>query len=102
VIGTRTWGGEIWLSFSNHLVDKGIASAAEIGVYGPEGTWLIEGRGVEPDMVVDNMPVATARGDDAQLKAAIEHLKQRIKEQPVEVPPPPKHPEKAWKGKGGE
>ena len=36
VIGTRTWGGEIWLSQSNYLVDKGIATAAEIGVFGPE------------------------------------------------------------------
>ena len=37
VIGTRTWGGEIWLSASNVLVDRGIATAAEFGVYGPEG-----------------------------------------------------------------
>ena len=37
VIGTRTWGGEIWLSSSNVLVDRGIATAAETGVYGPEG-----------------------------------------------------------------
>ena len=36
VIGTRTWGGEIWLSFDNWLADQGIATAAEIGVYGPE------------------------------------------------------------------
>lgn len=96
VIGTRTWGGEIWLSFSNYLVDKGIASAAEIGVYGPEGTWLIEGRGVEPDIVVDNPPVATFRGGDAQLEAAIHTLQQQIKEHPVEVPPVPKYPDKSW------
>src|SRR5258706_273671 len=32
VIGTRTWGGEIWLTASNFLVDKGIATAAEFGV----------------------------------------------------------------------
>lgn len=97
VIGRRTWGGEIWLSFSNYLVDRGIASAAEIGVYGPEGTWLIEGRGVEPDIEVDNLPVATFKGEDAQLKAAIEHLQQRIREQPVETPPMPKRPNKSWK-----
>src|SRR5208282_2090507 len=42
-IGTRTWGGEIWLSADNELADKGIATAAETGVYGPEGAWLIEG-----------------------------------------------------------
>ena len=70
VIGTRTWGGEIWLSFDNWLVDKGIASAAEYGVYGPEGKWLIEGHGVDPDLTVDNLPHRTFEGEDAQLKAA--------------------------------
>jgi len=40
------------------LADKGIASAAEIGAYRPEGKWLIEGRGVDPDIVVDNLPHA--------------------------------------------
>ncbi len=38
-------------------------------VYGPEGEWLIEGHGVEPDVVVDNPPHATFKGEDAQLKA---------------------------------
>ena len=33
VIGTRTWGGEIWLSVSNDLADHGIATAAENGVF---------------------------------------------------------------------
>ena len=47
----RTWGGEVRLSFSNFLADHGIASAAEIGVYSPEGKWLIEGHGVDPDVV---------------------------------------------------
>jgi tricorn protease len=62
---TCTWGGEIWLSASNVLVDKGIATAAEFGVYGPEGNWLIEGHGVDPDVVVDNLPRATFDGKDA-------------------------------------
>lgn len=95
VIGTRTWGGEIWLSFDNWLVDKGIASAAEFGVYGPEGKWLIEGHGVDPDIVVDNLPHATFNGEDAQLKAAIEHLQERIRLEPVTAPPTPTYPNKA-------
>ena len=41
LIGTRTWGGEIWLSSDNFLVDGGIATAAEYGVYGPEGAWTV-------------------------------------------------------------
>ncbi len=92
VIGTRTWGGEIWLSSSNTLVDKGIATAAEMGVYGPERKWLIEGHGVDPDIVVDNLPHATFNGEDAQLKAAVDHLQERLREEPVEVPEPPPYP----------
>lgn len=92
VIGTRTWGGEIWLSASNFLVDRGIATAAEYGVYGPEGVWLIEGHGVDPNIVVDNLPHATFLGKDAQLEAAIGYLRRRIDEHPVVTPPPPRGP----------
>jgi tricorn protease len=94
VIGTRTWGGEIWLSLQNWLVDKGVASAAETGVYGPEGKWLIEGHGVDPDIVVDNLPHATFKGEDAQLKAAVAHLLELIRQDPVAVPAAPPYPDK--------
>jgi tricorn protease len=97
VIGTRTWGGEIWLSFDNWLVDKGIASAAEYGVFGPEGKWLIEGHGVDPDLVVDNLPHSTYTGEDAQLKAAIRELQEQIRLHPVPPPTRPAYPDKAFK-----
>jgi tricorn protease len=96
VIGTRTWGGEIWLSSSNFLVDRGIATSAEFGVYGPEGVWLIEGHGVEPDIVVDNRPRATYQGRDAQLEAAIAHLQRLIKDKPIRRPAVPKYPDKSF------
>jgi len=89
VLGTRTWGGEVWLSSSNVLVDRGIATAAEMGVYGPQGEWLIEGHGVDPDTVVDNLPHDTFAGDDAQLRAAVKLLMAEIKAHPQPVPPPP-------------
>lgn len=92
VIGTRSWGGEIWLTSSNTLVDAGIVTAPEFGVYGPEGAWLIEGHGVDPDVVVDNLPAATFRGEDAQLAAAVDTLLARIARDPRPVPPPPAHP----------
>jgi len=96
VIGMRTWGGEIWLSFDTWLVDQGIASAAEMGVYGPEGQWLIEGHGVDPDMVVDDPPHAAFEGKDAQLDAAVKYLQEQIKLHPVEVPPAPPYPDKSF------
>jgi tricorn protease len=94
VIGTRTWGGEIWLSMNNRLVDKGIASAAQTGVYGPERKWLIEGYGVDPDITVENLPHATYKGKDAQLDHAVKHLLEKIKKNPIPVPKPPAYPRK--------
>ncbi len=97
VIGVRTWGGEIWLSSSNTLVDNGVMTAAEFGVYGPEGEWIIEGHGFEPDIIVDNLPHATYNGNDAQLDAAIEHLMELIKNDPRTTPPAPPYPDKSLK-----
>ena len=97
VIGTRTWGGEIWLSGSNFLADRGIASAAEMGVYGPERKWLIEGHGVDPDITVDNLPHATFDGEDAQLQAAMAYLAKQVKDHPNPVPGPPPYPDKSFK-----
>jgi tricorn protease len=94
VLGTRTWGGEIWLTSSNRLVDKGIATAAEFGVFDRNGTWLIEGHGVEPDVVIDNLPHATFQGKDAQLTAAVKLLQKKLREQPITLPPVPPFPRK--------
>jgi tricorn protease len=99
IIGTRTWGGEIWLSSVNRLSDGGLARAPMTGVYGPEGEWLIEGHGVEPDIEVDNLPRATFEGGDAQLDAAISHLLDEIEKDPRTVPPPPPYPDKSFEYK---
>jgi tricorn protease len=97
VIGTRTWGGEIWLSSNNRLTDRGLARAPQTGVYGPEREWLIEGHGVDPDMVVDNLPHETFNGKDAQLEAAIAYLQEQIRTHPVDIPGPPPYPDKSFK-----
>ena len=96
VIGTRTWGGEIWLSSVNRLSDGGLARAPMSGVYGPEGEWLIEQWGVDPDIVVDNLPHATFMGEDAQLDVAIRYLLDEIERDPRVVPPPPPYPNKRF------
>jgi len=95
-IGMRTWGGEIWLNSQNRLSDNGLARAPMFGVYGDDGKWLIEGRGFEPDIEIDNLPHATFKGEDAQLDAAINLLKKLIKEDPREVPAPPAYPDKSF------
>jgi tricorn protease len=97
IIGVRTWGGEIWLSANNALADRGIATAAETGVYGPEGKWLIEGHGVDPDIEVDNLPHGTFAGSDAQLDAAIQYLREEIRKDPRPVPKAPPYPDKVFR-----
>jgi tricorn protease len=96
-IGARTWGGEVWLSGVNTLSDNGIARAPMMGVYGEEGEWLIEGIGFIPDIEVINLPKATFEGKDAQLDAAIEHLKELIQKDPRPVPNPPAYPDYSFK-----
>ena len=97
VIGTRTAGALIWIvSVDNRVVDGGTTVVPRSGAYGSESKWLIEGHGVEPDVLVDNLPHATFKGKDAQLETAIDYLKKKIKENPVDVPVSPPPPLKAF------
>ena len=92
LIGTRTWGGGIWLSSDNILVDGGIASAPEIGTFNEKFGWGlgIEQHGVVPDIEVDNNPRTAFDAVDTQLEAAIRELKKWLKQEPVVIPNPPK------------
>ncbi|MEM9739773.1 MAG: S41 family peptidase [Pseudomonadota bacterium] len=83
LIGTRTAGAGIWLSDRNRLSDRGIARIAEFAQSGLDGRWLIEGRGVSPDVEVINPPNASFNGQDAQLEAAIGYLEEKIRTQPI-------------------
>ena len=44
-----------------------------------EALKLLQEKGVEPDIVVDNLPHATFNGGDAQLDAAIDYLLEEIR-----------------------
>jgi tricorn protease len=84
LVGKRTAGAGVWLSDNNRLSDNGMARVAEMGQFHTEdGQWLIEGVGVSPDVVVDNLPHATYQGQDRQLEVALEMLAKKLKEQPV-------------------
>jgi len=96
LIGKRTWGGGIWGSSENHLVDGGIAAAPQWGTFNENYDWGggVEMTGVEPDIEVDNDPRTTFDGSDAQLERAISELKEWLAKEPV--PPyqtPPKRPD---------
>ena len=92
LVGTRTWGGGIWLSSDNHLVDGGIATAPEIGTYNDNFGWGmgIEQVGVTPDITVDNNPRESFDGKDSQLEKGIEVLKEWLLKEPVKLPENPR------------
>jgi tricorn protease len=89
VIGTRTWGGLVGVSMFINLIDGGGLSAPDYRIYSPEGEWVVENIGVEPDIVIDLHPAEMAKGYDAQLMKAIDILMKKIKEDPRSWP---KHP----------
>lgn len=97
LIGTRTWGGGVWLRNHTYLKDGGISTTPENGSFIPGKGWIIEGSGIEPDIRVDNLPHATFKGSDAQLEAAIDYLKRKIAEEPPPEPVVPKHPDKSFR-----
>ena len=82
-IGTQTAGAGIWLSDRNGLSDGGQARVAEYAQFGIDGRWLLEGRGVSPDIEVVNPPRATYQGEDAQLAYALSYLADKIAEAPI-------------------
>ncbi|UXH79310.1 S41 family peptidase [Roseateles amylovorans] len=88
VIGVTTSGAGVWLSDQNRLIDNGLMRAAESGQLLMDGSFIVEGKGVTPDIAVDNPPRATAEGRDAQLDAAVDWLKLAIAKAPVVTPKP--------------
>ncbi|MCC7144358.1 MAG: PD40 domain-containing protein [Candidatus Eisenbacteria bacterium] len=98
VIGSRSWGGEVGSGGGYPLVDGGALFIPNYGAWVPEGKWIIEGKGVQPDIVVEEDPAALLAGRDPQLDRAIAYLKQRMAEAPVTRPLPPPYPNKAHGG----
>ena len=58
------------------------------GFYDPQGKWLIEGHGVDPDIEVIDDPALTVNGGDPQLDRAIQEVLRALEEvePPVERP----------------
>ena len=96
VIGVRTWGGVTGIRSSLPLMDGGYLYKPEFGHYSADGKkWIVEGHGVDPDIVVEDNPADYYRGKDAQLDKAIEVAQQLIKTYPQKILPHPPFPNKS-------
>jgi tricorn protease len=95
VIGKRSWGGVVGIRNPLPLVDGGSLFKPEFSRYDLEGKeWIMEGHGVDPDIVVDNDPAREFAGIDDQLERAIKVINQALHDHPVHLPPPPAWPDK--------
>ncbi|MBC7771013.1 MAG: peptidase S41, partial [Pyrinomonadaceae bacterium] len=98
VFGMRTWGGLVGISGNPGLMDGGTISVPTFGFYEADGTWGVEGHGVDPDVVVVDDPGLTSQGQDPQLDAVIKHLLEEIQKKPYTPPKRPASPDRAGMG----
>lgn len=95
LIGKRSWGGVVGIRGSLPLLDGGFLNRPEFSRYDVEGKkWIIEGHGVDPDIVVDNDPAEEYAGTDAQLNKAIAVILEELTTKEKVIPPPPPTPKK--------
>ncbi len=95
VFGMRTWGGAEGIEAHQDTIDGGTVTPPQFGLYSLDRKWLIEGRGTDPDVEVQNMPKDVLDGKDVQLDTVIKHLMDEIAKDPKEIPPTPPYPNKA-------
>lgn len=96
IIGVRSWGGVVGIRGSLPLIDGGSLSKPEFAHYDINGKeFIIEGHGVDPDIVIDNHPAKEYEGIDEQLNKAIDLLKEELKKNNYNLPPAPDYPDKS-------
>ena len=93
LIGKRTWGGVVGIRNPLPLTDGGQLFRPEFAPYSKDGKdWVIEGHGVDPDIVVDNDPAKEFKGEDQQLDRAIQEIQTELKTKRYDLPPVPPYP----------
>jgi tricorn protease-like protein/C-terminal processing protease CtpA/Prc len=98
LIGTRTWGGLVGISGNPQLIDGGGVTVPTFGFYEKDGTWGVEGHGVDPDIEVIDDPALMLDGGDPQLDVAIELMVEEAERNPYVPPMRPPAPDRSGMG----
>ncbi len=104
LIGMRTWGGLVGISGNPALIDGTAPNVPTFGYYQTDGTWGIEGHGVDPDIeIIDDpakmTPASQVNGvADPQLDAAIDHMLAEIERNGYHKPDRPAPPDRSGMG----
>jgi tricorn protease len=92
IVGKRTWGGLVGISGGLPMIDNGSVTAPTFAIWQSDNgksEWVVENKGVEPDVDVDLRPDLAVSGHDPQLEKAIEIINEQMKKDP---PPHPTRP----------
>ncbi len=94
LIGKRSWGGVVGISSRGPLLDGGTVYVPLQATNDQEGNYIIEGHGVDPDIVVDNDPQSVIDGRDPQLERGIQEVLRAMADEPMKLPKRPADPVK--------
>jgi len=92
IVGKRTWGGLMGIGSELPMIDHGRVTVPNISawdVVDGKSTWIVENRGVDPDVEVDNRPDLVMQGRDPQLERGIAILVDALAKQPPVAPKRP-------------
>lgn len=98
LIGMRTWGGLVGISGNPGLIDGAVVTVPTFAFYKLNGTWGIEGHGVDPDIEVVDDPALMVDGGDPQLDRAIAEMLEELKTNPYKPPTRPPYPDRSGVG----
>ncbi len=74
VVGERSWGGVRGIKGPWPLMDGTFVTVPKDALQDENGAWIIENRGAEPDILVQDGPGDLAAGRDPQLETAVQTL----------------------------
>jgi tricorn protease len=92
LIGKRSWGGVVGITNRGTLIDGGVVYVPEFGTNRKDGSWVIEGHGVDPDIEVENDPKLVLEGRDPQLERGVEEVLKAMAAEPRKLPERPAPP----------
>ncbi len=94
LIGKRSWGGVVGISGTGPLLDGGTVYVPQQATNDVDGSYIIEGHGVDPDIEVANDPAAVIAGHDPQLDRGIAEVLKAMEREPRKLPSRPADPVK--------
>ena len=103
LVGTRTWGGLVGISGNPSLVDGASVRVPMFAFYENDGSWGVEGHGVDPDVVVIDDPAVMKGGPsrggiDPQIDVAVGLVAKALRDTPFKQVPTPPYPDRSGMG----